>query len=68
MRIAKQGWYSYHRGYNLGKKRAVAVTYKSSAVPGAEVLTGAAFRGGDCQNNKSKVESSVNEWLNGLGY
>ena len=28
MWIAKQGWYSNNRGYNLSKKRAVAVAYQ----------------------------------------
>ena len=56
--------FSTHEGSGLsGFDKKLA-----SAVPGAEVLTGAAFRGGDCQNNKTKVESSVNEWLNGLGF
>lgn len=56
--------FSTHEGSGLsGFDKKLA-----SAVPGAEVLTGAAFRGGDCQNNKSKVESSVSDWLNGLGY
>ena len=56
--------FSTHEGLGLsGFDRKLA-----SAVPGAEVLTGAAFRGGDCQNNKSKVDSSVNEWLSGLGF
>ena len=40
----------------------------SSAVPGAEVLTGLAVRGNDCQNDKTAVESKVNDWLSELGY
>ncbi len=56
--------FSTHEGSGLsGFDKKLA-----SAVPGAEVLTGQAFRGSDCQNNKSKVESSVSDWLNGLGY
>ncbi len=56
--------FSTHEGSGLsGFDKKLA-----SAVPGAEVLTGMAFRGGDCQNNKSNVESSVSDWLNGLGY
>lgn len=40
----------------------------SSAIPDAEVLTGLAVRGNDCQNDKPGVESKVDEWLSGTGY
>ena len=40
----------------------------SSAVPDANVLTGLAIRGNDCQNDKTGVESKVDEWLSELGY
>lgn len=40
----------------------------SSAVPDANVLTGLAIRGNDCQNDKTGVESKVDEWLSRLGY
>ena len=40
----------------------------SSAVSDANVLTGLAIRGNDCQNDKTGVESKVDEWLSGLGY
>ena len=40
----------------------------SSAVSDAEVLTGLAIRGNDCQNDKAGVESKVDEWLSVLGY
>lgn len=40
----------------------------SAAVPGATVLTGQAFRGNDCQNDKAGVESKVQSWLEDLGY
>ena len=40
----------------------------SSAVSDANVLTGLAIRGNDCQNDKTGVESKVDEWLSRLGY
>ena len=40
----------------------------SSAVSDANVLTGLAVRGNDCQNDKTGVESKVDEWLSELGY
>ena len=40
----------------------------SSAVSDANVLTGLAIRGNDCQNDKKGVESKVDEWLSELGY
>ena len=40
----------------------------SSAVSDANVLTGLAIRGNDCQNDKAGVESKVDEWLSELGY
>ena len=39
-----------------------------SAVPGATVLTGQAFRGNDCQNKQTDVKSAVNKWIDGLDY
>ena len=40
----------------------------SSACPNAEVLTGLAIRGNDCQNRQDSVKESVTQWLAGLGY
>ncbi|MBQ7715267.1 MAG: flavodoxin [Clostridia bacterium] len=40
----------------------------ASAVPGATVLTGQAFRGSDCQNKQADVKAAVENWINGLGY
>ena len=39
----------------------------SAAVPDAEVLTGLAVRGSDCQNDKAGVKSKVDEWISSLG-
>jgi flavodoxin len=56
--------FSTHEGSGLsGFERKLA-----SAVPGATVLTGQAFRGGDCQNKQSDVRADVNKWIDGLGY
>ena len=40
----------------------------SSAYPDAEVLTGLAIRGNDCQNRQDSVRAAVAQWLSGLGY
>ena len=40
----------------------------SAALPTANVLTGFAARGQDCQNNKPLVENNIRNWLSGLGY
>ena len=56
--------FSTHEGSGLsGFDRKLA-----SAVPGAEVLTGQAFRGNDCQNKQSDIRAAVNKWIDGLGY
>jgi len=56
--------FSTHEGSGLsGFDRKLA-----SAVPGATVLTGQAFRGGDCQNKQADVRADVNKWIDGLGY
>ena len=56
--------FSTHEGSGLsGFDRKLA-----SAVPGATVLTGQAFRGGDCQNKQADVRTTVNKWIDGLGY
>ena len=56
--------FSTHEGSGLsGFDRKLA-----SAVPGATVLTGQAFRGGDCQNKQTDVKSAVNKWIDGLDY
>ena len=56
--------FSTHEGSGLsGFDRKLA-----SAVPGATVLTGQAFRGGDCQNKQSDVRTTVNNWIDGLSY
>ena len=39
----------------------------SAAVPDAEVLTGLAIQGSDCQNDKDGVKATVDEWISGLG-
>ena len=39
-----------------------------SACPDSEVLDGLAIRGNDAQNRQDSVRSTVNDWLNGLGY
>ena len=39
----------------------------SAAVPDAEVLTGLAIQGSDCQNDKDGVKAKVDEWIGGLG-
>ncbi|MBQ6481962.1 MAG: hypothetical protein IJI45_12650 [Anaerolineaceae bacterium] len=36
--------------------------------PDAEVLTGLAIRGNDCQNRQDSVKQSVEDWLSGLGF
>ena len=40
----------------------------SAALPTANVLTGFAARGQDCQNNKPLVENNIRNWLSGLEY
>ena len=40
----------------------------SSALPGSTVGEGLAITGSDAQNNREKVNQSVNEWLTELGY
>ena len=56
--------FSTHEGSGLsGFDRKLA-----SAVPGATVLTGQAFRGGDCQNKQTDVRNTVNKWIDGLDY
>lgn len=40
----------------------------SAALPAANVLTGFAARGQDCQNNKLVVENNIRNWLSGLEY
>ncbi|MBQ9468484.1 MAG: flavodoxin, partial [Clostridia bacterium] len=56
--------FSTHEGSGLsGFDRKLA-----SAVPGAEVLTGLAIRGADCQNNNTEVKTSVEKWIDGLDY
>ena len=56
--------FSTHEGSGLsGFDRKLA-----SAVPGATVLTGQAFRGGDCQNKQADVRADVNKWIDGLDY
>ena len=56
--------FSTHEGSGLsGFDRKLA-----AACPNAEVLTGLAVRGADCQNEKDSVRSSVDEWLKKLGY
>ena len=39
-----------------------------NACPDAEVLTGLAIRGNDCQNRQDFVKQSVEAWLAGLGF
>lgn len=39
-----------------------------NACPDAEVLTGFAIRGNDCQNRQDSVKQSVEAWLAGLGF
>ena len=56
--------FSTHEGSGLsGFDRKLA-----SACPNAEVLTGLAVRGNDCQNRQDSVKESVTQWLAGLGY
>ena len=56
--------FSTHEGSGLsGFDRKLA-----SAAQKATVLTGQAFRGGDCQNKQSDVRAAVNKWIDGLGY
>lgn len=56
--------FSTHEGSGLsGFDRKLA-----SACPNAQVLDGLAVRGSDAQNSPDSVQSSVNEWLNDLGY
>ena len=40
----------------------------SSALPDSSVGEGLAITGSDAQNNREKVNQSVNEWLTELGY
>ena len=39
-----------------------------SACPNSTILEGLAIRGNDCQNKQDSVQSTVNDWLSGLGY
>ena len=56
--------FSTHEGSGLsGFDKKLA-----AAVPDATVLTGQAFRGNDCQNRISDVDSKVQDWLSDLGY
>ncbi len=56
--------FSTHEGSGLsGFDRKLA-----SACPDSKVLTGAAFRGNDCQNRQESVENEVDNWLAGLVY
>ena len=56
--------FSTHEGSGLsGFDRKLA-----SSCPNAEVLTGLAIRGNDCQNRQDSVKESVTQWLAGLGY
>ena len=56
--------FSTHEGSGLsGFDRKLA-----AAIPNAEVLTGLAIRGNDCQNKQNSVHQSVNAWLEGLGF
>ena len=56
--------FSTHEGSGLsGFDRKLA-----SACPDAEVKTGLAIRGNDCQNRQDSVKESVAQWLSGLGY
>ena len=72
--------YTFFEGVDLsGKKLVPFSTHEgsglsgfdkklASAAPGAEVLTGLAIRGEDCQKKQDSVKSSVNDWLAKLGY
>ena len=72
--------YTFFEGVDLsGKKLVPFSTHEgsglsgfdkklASASPGAEVLTGLAVRGEDCQKKQDSVRSSVNDWLAKLGY
>ena len=54
--------FSTHEGSGLsGFDKKLA-----SAAPKATVLTGQAFRGGDCQNKQADVRATVNKWIDGL--
>ena len=56
--------FSTHEGSGLsGFDRKLA-----SACPDAEILTGEAFRGHDCQNDRPGVEEKVSGWLAELGF
>ena len=56
--------FSTHEGSGLsGFDRKLA-----SACPNAEVGSGLAIRGNDCQNRQDSVKESVSQWLAGLGY
>ena len=56
--------FSTHEGSGLsGFDRKLA-----SVCPNAEVKTGLAIRGNDCQNRQDSVKESVAQWLSGLGY
>ena len=72
--------YTFFESVNLsGKKLVPFSTHEgsglsgfdkklASAAPKATVLTGQAFRGGDCQNKQADVRATVNKWIDGLGY
>ena len=72
--------YTFFEGVDLsGKKLVPFSTHEGSGLsgfdkklastaPGAEVLTGLAVRGENCQNKQDDVRSSVNDWLAELGY
>ena len=56
--------FSTHEGSGLsGFDRKLA-----AACPNAEIKTGLAIRGNDCQNKQDSVKESVIQWLSGLGY
>ena len=56
--------FSTHEGSGLsGFDRKLA-----DACPDSEILSGQAFRGNDCQNDLSGVDSDVSDWLKSLGY
>jgi len=40
----------------------------SNALPNSTVQKGLAVAGADCQNSSDRVEKSVRDWLNGLGF
>ena len=56
--------FSTHEGSGLSSfDRKLA-----AACPDSEILSGQAFRGNDCQNDPSGVDSDVSDWLKSLGY